>query len=265
MGCVVWRVDCCATSGSIFGAEAGGFRDPEVLAGTMAHEVAHVFRRVHALEVDDSDLEERLTDLTTIWLGFGVLTTNASLKHRSHGDFNYHAWSRNSVGYLPPQAMSFLLALQAQARELDAGGLRYIAGLLEANQRAYFEKACAWIAAELPMLGERLGLPDSASWPEPTGSAPVWWWGGAAAFVGLAVLGGRAVPMNYCSDPTCKAQMSPQTEVCLGCQGVVAGVIASADRRLEALEGLERAGRLPGAAKPVRRAAVSRGARRSRG
>ncbi|HEY0134419.1 MAG TPA: hypothetical protein VGB85_10075, partial [Nannocystis sp.] len=158
----------------LFGAEAGGFEDPAVLAGTMAHEVAHVYRRVRGLEVDDRDLEERLTDLTTIFLGFGVLTTNASLKHRSHGDLNYHAWSRKSVGYLPPQAMSFLLALQVCARELDAAGRRHVAGLLETNQRAYFAAACTWIAAQLPTLGERLGLPDPSSWPDPPALGPLW-------------------------------------------------------------------------------------------
>lgn len=160
-----------------FGSASHGLADPAGLTGTMSHEVAHVFRRVHGLEVEDRDLEERLTDLTTIWLGFGVLTTNATLKHRSHGGFDgqnfYNAYSRQSVGYLPPQAMAFLLALQACARNLAPADLRYVAGLLETNQGAWFNKACRWISKEVPDLQARLGLPDPSTWPEAEDVAPM--------------------------------------------------------------------------------------------
>lgn len=160
-----------------FGTAQHGLADPALLTGTMSHEVAHVFRRVHALEVEDPDLEERLTDLTTIWLGFGVLTTNATLKHRSRGVFDgerfWQTYSQQSVGYLPPQAMTFLLALQAVARNLAASDLRYVAGLLETNQGAWFGKACKWIAKEIPDLQARLGLPDPTTWPDPDELAPL--------------------------------------------------------------------------------------------
>ena len=160
-----------------FGTAQHGLTDPALLTGTMSHEVAHVFRRVHALEVEDRDLEERLTDLTTIWLGFGVLTTNATLKHRSRGEFDgenfWRTYSQQSVGYLPPQAMTFLLALQAVARNLEASDLRHVAGLLETNQGAWFSKACKWILKEIPDLQARLGLPDPTTWPEPDELAPL--------------------------------------------------------------------------------------------
>jgi len=160
-----------------FGTALHGLADPALLTGTMSHEVAHVFRRVHALEVEDSELEERLTDLTTIWLGFGVLTTNATLKHRSRGEFDgrnfWQSYSQQSVGYLPPQAMTFLLALQAVARNLEASDLRYVTGLLETNQGAWFHKACKWIIKEIPDLQARLGLPDPTTWPEPDELAPL--------------------------------------------------------------------------------------------
>jgi hypothetical protein len=94
----------------LFGAERGQLDDPLGVTAAMAHEVAHAFRRVHAVEVDDTQIEERLTDLTTVLLGFGLLTTNASSRHRSSGGINVHElhqwshqWSHQTLGYLPPQ------------------------------------------------------------------------------------------------------------------------------------------------------------------
>src|SRR5262249_47131793 len=62
----------------LFGADARKLATPDVLVGVMAHEVAHAFRHRHELALANRDVEERLTDLTTVYLGFGVLTTNAS-------------------------------------------------------------------------------------------------------------------------------------------------------------------------------------------
>lgn len=149
-----------------FGAEVGQLGDPLGVTAAMAHEVAHVFRRVHAVEVEDREVEERLTDLTTVLLGFGVLTTNASSRHRSAGGIGVHSWSHQSLGYLPPQALSFLLAVQARARGLADEQQRALGRLLEANQRGFFEHACRCVERELPDLATRLGVSASATWPE---------------------------------------------------------------------------------------------------
>lgn len=151
-----------------FGAEVGQLGDPLGVTAAMAHEVAHVFRRVHAVEVDDRAVEERLTDLTTVLLGFGVLTTNASSRHRSAGGgLGVSSWSHHSLGYLPPQAMSYLLAVQARARALDGPARRALAKLLEANQRGFFERALDHLDRAEPDLPARLGLSTRATWPDP--------------------------------------------------------------------------------------------------
>lgn len=149
-----------------FGAEVGQLGDPLGVTAAMAHEVAHVFRRVHAVEVEDREVEERLTDLTTVLLGFGVLTTNASSRHRSAGGIGVHSWSHQSLGYLPPQALSFLLAVQACARGLADEQQRALGRLLEANQRGFFEHACRCVEREHPDLAARLGVSAAATWPE---------------------------------------------------------------------------------------------------
>ena len=63
----------------LFGVDVEQLGDGLGVTATMAHEVAHAFRSRFGLALTDPeriDEEERLTDLTTIYLGAGVLTTN---------------------------------------------------------------------------------------------------------------------------------------------------------------------------------------------
>jgi hypothetical protein len=158
----------------LFGAEASKLDTPDMLAGVMAHEVAHAFRHHHHLNGRERQVEEELTDLTTVYLGFGMLTTNASYRYRAEGEiqgsYTRMRWSHHGVGYLSPQAMSFLLAVQVVVRDLPAGERRRLAALLETNQATYFKAACA--SLERATLIERLGLPPPAEWPAPVGAAP---------------------------------------------------------------------------------------------
>src|SRR5258706_229165 len=48
------------------------------LVATLAHEMAHAWRHSHGVVVEQRQTEEELTDLTTILLGFGILTCNTS-------------------------------------------------------------------------------------------------------------------------------------------------------------------------------------------
>ncbi len=151
---------CC-----FFGLNIQGSADAEYLAGVMCHEVAHAYRRKHSLETEDRDEEERLTDLTTTYLGFGILSANNSLRYRSAGDLDETRWSTSSTGYLTPQAMSFLLALQAWGRETTSKQRKRIADFLEPNQRAFFVEAFKHIDGHRNTFNSRLELPDRRSWP----------------------------------------------------------------------------------------------------
>jgi hypothetical protein len=157
----------------LFGADRRQLDAPEGIVGVMAHEVAHAYRTHHGLVVSDRDTEERLTDLTTVYLGFGVLTTNNAYRYRAsggpEGSMTMTTWSHSRAGYLPPQAMAFLLAATMLARRLDAGALARIARLLETNQKAFFKAAIKALDAD--QLAARLALPDPATWPAPLASA----------------------------------------------------------------------------------------------
>jgi len=119
--------------------------EPEALVATLCHEVAHAWRHSHRLAVEDRAQEERLTDATTVYLGFGLLTTNGAYAYRSLGEvsggYAITRWSHQRSGYLPPQAMSFLLAAQVLARKVGFWERRRLVSLLEPNQASFFRRA----------------------------------------------------------------------------------------------------------------------------
>lgn len=140
-----------------FGLHVGQFSDPEAAAGVLAHEVAHAFRTHHRLIVDDREKEELLTDLTTVALGFGILSTNNTDRYRSSGTWDSTSWSVSSVGYLPPQAMAYLLALWTSAREKPRERA-VIERHLEPNQRAFFRAALDELAESEKRTRQLLGV-----------------------------------------------------------------------------------------------------------
>lgn len=142
-----------------FGVNVRQLKDPEAAVGVMAHEVAHAWRTVHELVEDDRDTEEFLTDLTTIYLGFGIFTANNTDRYRSYGDVRATYWSVSSAGYLPPPAMSWVLALQAHARNEEEVG-----DDLEPNQKQSFRAALHEMQID-DAYREQLALPNPA--PEP--------------------------------------------------------------------------------------------------
>ena len=74
-------------------------------------------------------------------------TTNAALRHRSAafdvGAIGGHTWSRKQLGYLPPAAMAYALALWHFVRGDDAPTRKAIVRVLETNQAAWFKRALA--------------------------------------------------------------------------------------------------------------------------
>jgi hypothetical protein len=142
-----------------FGVAEERIGEPALLVGTLCHEVAHAWRTFHQLRTADRDVEERLTDLTTVYLGFGLLTTNAAYFYRQTGELTggesggsiaVTRWVHSRSGYLPPEAMSFLLAAQVKARGMGWLARRRVVGRLETNQAAYF----GWAMKTLPAVDE---------------------------------------------------------------------------------------------------------------
>jgi len=150
---------CC-----LFGFNEESPALPDYMAGVMAHEVAHAWRAWHGLTTEIEDEEELLTDLTTVFLGFGVLATNYSFRMRtrgwSDGMMAHTSWSTNRAGYLPPQAFAYLLAMQLLARGGDANEIAAVERHLEPDQLGYLRTALASLNRLPTRLQEALALRD---------------------------------------------------------------------------------------------------------
>ncbi len=149
----------------LFGANTAQLESEDGIVGTMCHEIAHAYRSYFELEGDVVQIEEENTDLTTIFLGFGVLTTNNTYRYRKAGTYGLTEWSTSQVGYLPPQAMAFLLGAQLVARGASASERRRIEKLLETNQAACFRAACEELEKDVDDLRRRLSIPPVEAWP----------------------------------------------------------------------------------------------------
>lgn len=146
-----------------FGINREQSQDAEHLVGVMSHEVAHAYRAHHRLVVPQADQEELLTDLTTVYLGFGILSTNNSFRYRSQGELHGSGvrttWSTASTGYLPPQAFSFLLAAQLAVRDASFWKRRAVMKHLETDQAAYTKEAFRFLRRKGQDLAGTLGVP----------------------------------------------------------------------------------------------------------
>lgn len=147
-----------------FAIDARQLTDPVGIVGILCHEVAHAWRDHQGIVEEDRVDEEPLTDLTTIYLGFGILSANASYRFyksgRQAGILSYTEWSHHRTGYVPVQGMCFLLAAQALICEIPA---KTVAGWLGTTQRASFLQAYEQLDPDA--LIERLRLPEPSAWP----------------------------------------------------------------------------------------------------
>lgn len=155
----------------VIGLDEKALEDPDMLVAALAHEVAHAYRHHHGLVVEDREEEERRTDMTAIYLGFGVLVTNASFRYRTWGSKDFQAWSHDGAGYLTLEAFSFGLAVQAVARGLDRRERLQIETSLETAQSACFARSCRDLSSDTANVRARLRM--HARMPLPAGPGEV--------------------------------------------------------------------------------------------
>jgi hypothetical protein len=150
-----------------FAVQTAALRDPLVVVPAMARAVAEAYRRVHRLSTGDDARHQRLVDVTAVFLGFGLLTANAALRHAGSGG----GWGRRGtrtrtrLGVLDPQSVGFLLAMQLHARGLQGKDRRAVLRKLEANPAGFVRAAEPVLEALEPSLAQRLGLPPREHWP----------------------------------------------------------------------------------------------------
>ncbi|MGB1013564.1 MAG: hypothetical protein ACPG4T_05475 [Nannocystaceae bacterium] len=146
------------------GVEATAMREPLGLVAATSRAIADAFLVAKGRAPNQRGAREQMIDIASIYLGFGILTTEASMRHVSGADGNFRSRPRKSkLGVLGPVAMSYLLAIQARARGLDRKGHRRITKYLRANQAAFYRRGLVAIDRD---IGSRLGIPDEDAWPD---------------------------------------------------------------------------------------------------
>lgn len=203
-----------------FGVVPDQLADPEGLVAILCHETAHAYRARHELTFFDPDEDELLTDLTTVYLGFGVLTANLTHRYRRRSTTT----EKKMGGYLTPVVMSFALAVQVVARDLPKAEVQRIARLLEAAQEGCFLEAHRILRGRRDNLLKQLGLPADTR-------------GGAAEPVRARINEGQVVfrikggwfRKPKCSGIDCGAALDEADTICAVCGGAIRGDVA--DRR----------------------------------
>jgi hypothetical protein len=117
--------------------------DPFKLVATFAHEVAHYKLAGIAEEPPDSpDSLETITDLTTVYLGFGLFGANCAFNFSQHQSPLSQGWSWSRLGYLGERDWVFALAVFLMLRGEAAAELR---PFLKSHLFADLGKALAYL------------------------------------------------------------------------------------------------------------------------
>jgi hypothetical protein len=116
--------------------------DPYKLVATFAHEIAHYkLSGVAEPPPDGPDSLETITDLTTVYLGFGLFGANCAFNFNQHQSLLSQGWSWSRLGYLSERDWIFALAIFLALRGESATELRpFLKPYLFADLR----KACAY-------------------------------------------------------------------------------------------------------------------------
>lgn len=124
--------------------------DPPSLVATFAHELSHYLltSRRHTFPGGD-DLHELLTDLTAVFMGFGIFLVNSARNHVSYQNALGSGWSSHSQGYLSERALVTALAISER-----------LAGRDPMAARPYLKK---YLADDLAIVDRWLGKRDILS------------------------------------------------------------------------------------------------------
>jgi hypothetical protein len=94
--------------------------DTDAMVATFAHELGHYLMSTAKSDPPGGwDLHELHTDLTGVWLGFGIFLANAARNFSQFQDAGEMGWSSRSQGYLSEGALVTALAVFQRLRGED--------------------------------------------------------------------------------------------------------------------------------------------------
>jgi len=119
-------------------------KDPMALVAVLAHELGHIILlRPGFVGRDDPDMEP-LSDLLTVFLGFGIFTANSAFRFEQHSDNTSQGWSACRLGYLSEELFGYALARFAYER--GEAKPRW-SSFLSTNIAGYMKHSTAWLKA----------------------------------------------------------------------------------------------------------------------
>lgn len=131
------------------------------LAATLAHELGHFILLVRSKPGGDLEDHEPLTDLLTIFSGFGIFTANCIVYSSSGSDGLWTNWQVGRLGYLSAEIAGYALALYAKLRGEPRPKWR---SFLSTDPRAYLEQSRRFLNAHYgkgPLRLDRLDGQDT--------------------------------------------------------------------------------------------------------
>jgi hypothetical protein len=157
-------------------------KEKAALIGFLSFEMGHAFRASRSLDSDavpyrdqvdaEEAVVEQLAAVTAVYLGFGVIATNAAHAYVSENpvhDLATHAdYAHSMAGGLSADRLAWLLAVQSVVRDEGRKAVGHVRAALSPNQRAVFVAALKTLTPLRPALQTLLGLPDADAWPRPT-------------------------------------------------------------------------------------------------
>jgi len=125
--------------------------DPLTVVATLAHELGHVILLGGGFIDHDVKDMEPMTDLLTVFLGFGIFNANCAARFRQWQNDRKQGWSMQRLGYLPEEVYGYALAWFAQQRgEHRPEWTKH----LSANVKTYFRKSAEWLEREQRAIGK---------------------------------------------------------------------------------------------------------------
>lgn len=129
----------------LIAVQAAHLKDPLSLVAVMAHELGHAILLGGGLLDPKPADHEPLTDLLTVFLGFGIFTANVCGRFKQWQDERQSGWFMQRIGYLSEEVFGYALAIFAQKRgEAKPDWEKH----LSTNVRAYFKRSRSWLAAK---------------------------------------------------------------------------------------------------------------------
>lgn len=93
--------------------------DPVQLIATLSHELGHALHNRSKEPLDiETELYEMFTDLTAIYLGYGVFTANTRFEFSQFQNADTQGWRASGAGYLPEADIVFGTALFMQIKNI---------------------------------------------------------------------------------------------------------------------------------------------------